>query len=122
MAKTVKAVFVKKQYSLNIEVLGEGTVEKKVIKQGLKSDYNSGSIIELTAKSDNGWKFVKWDGDAKSFQNKIQITVNKKINLIVEFANTNQDFGYNKNTIIQGYGVVWGMDVLGVDEIIFTER
>lgn len=123
MAKTVKAVFVKKQYSLNIEVLGEGTVEKKVIKQGLKSDYNSGSIIELTAKSDNGWKFVKWDGDAKSFQHKIQITINKKINLIVEFANTNQDFGYNKNTIInKGYGVVWGMDVLGVDEIIFTER
>ena len=122
MAKTVKAVFVKKQYSLNIEVLGEGTVEKKVIKQGLKSDYNSGSIIELTAKSDNGWKFVKWDGDAKSFQNKIQITVNKKINLIVEFANTNQDFRYNKNTIVQGYGVVWGMDVLDVDEIIFTER
>ena len=121
-AKTVKAVFVKKQYSLNIEILGEGTVEKKVIKQGFKSDYNSGSIIELTAKSDNGWKFVKWDGDAKSFQNKIQITVNKKINLIVEFANTNQDFGYNKNTIIQGYGVVWGMDVLDVDEIIFTER
>ena len=71
---------------MNIEVLGEGTVEKKVIKQGLKSDYNSGSIIELTAKSDNGWKFVKWDGDAKSFQNKIQITVNKKINLIVEFC------------------------------------
>ena len=121
-AKTVKAVFVKKQYSLNIEILGEGTVEKKVIKQGFKSDYNSGSIIELTAKYDDGWEFVKWDGDAKSFQNKIQITVNKKINLIVEFANTNQDFGYNKNTIIQGYGVVWGMDVLGVDEIIFTER
>ena len=45
-AKTVKAVFVKKQYSLNIEILGEGTVEKKVIKQGFKSDYNSGSIIE----------------------------------------------------------------------------
>ena len=121
-AKFVKAVFVKKQYSLNIEILGEGTVEKKVIRAGVATDYNSGSIIELTAKSDNGWEFVKWNGDAKSFQNTIQITVNKEINLIVEFANTNRDFLYNENTIIQGYGVIWGMDVLGLDEIIFTER
>ena len=68
--KNVKAVFVKKQYPLNIKILGEGTVEKKIIKQGFTSEYNSGSIIELTAKSEGGWEFVKWSGDIKSFQNK----------------------------------------------------
>ena len=49
-AKTVTAVFVKKQYPLTIEIEGAGPVSEKVIKQGLATDYTSGTIVELTAE------------------------------------------------------------------------
>ena len=58
-AKTVTAVFVKKQYPLTIEIEGEGTVSEKVIKQGLATDYNSGTIVELTAEPTGDWEFVE---------------------------------------------------------------
>ncbi|MBT6198473.1 MAG: hypothetical protein HOI06_06755, partial [Pelagibacteraceae bacterium] len=45
--KTVTANFVKKKYPLTITVEGEGTVAEKVIKQGVATDYNSGTVVEL---------------------------------------------------------------------------
>ena len=76
-AKTVTAVFVKKQYPLTIEIEGEGTVAEKVIKQGLATDYNSGTIVELTAESSDEWEFVGWSGDITSTENPVQITIDK---------------------------------------------
>ena len=61
--KTVTANFVKKKYALNIEVEGEGTVTEKVIKAGVSTDYNSGTIVELTAMPSSEWLFVEWKGD-----------------------------------------------------------
>ncbi|MGB0357101.1 MAG: VCBS repeat-containing protein [Flavobacteriaceae bacterium] len=74
-AKTVTAVFVKKQYPLTIEIEGEGTVSEKVIKQGLATDYNSGTIVELTAEPTANWEFVEWSGDITSTENPVQITI-----------------------------------------------
>jgi len=74
--KTVTANFIKKQYPLTIEVEGEGIVEEKVIKAGLATDYNSGTIVELTAVPADGWEFVEWTGDITSTDNPSQITVN----------------------------------------------
>ena len=76
-AKTVTALFVKKQYPLTIEVEGEGTVAEKVIKQGVATDYNSGTIVELTAVPENGWEFVEWKGDLTNNENPTQITIDK---------------------------------------------
>jgi hypothetical protein len=76
-AKTVKAVFVKKQYPLTIEVEGEGTVAEKVIKAGAATDYNSGTIVELTAYGRVGWNFVEWQGDLTGNENPTQITIDK---------------------------------------------
>jgi len=74
-AKNVTAVFVKKQYPLTIEIEGEGTVTEKVIKQGLATDYNSGTIVELTAEPTGDWEFVEWTGDVISTENPVQITI-----------------------------------------------
>jgi hypothetical protein len=74
-AKTVTAVFVKKQYPLTIEIEGEGTVTEEVIKQGLATDYNSGTIVELTAVPTGDWEFVEWSGDITSTENPVQITI-----------------------------------------------
>jgi len=74
-AKTITAVFVKKQYPLTIEIEGEGTVAEKVIKAGAATDYNSGTVVELTATGKTGWKFKEWTGDLESTDNPAQITV-----------------------------------------------
>ncbi|MDA7731025.1 BspA family leucine-rich repeat surface protein [Flavobacteriaceae bacterium] len=74
-AKTITAVFVKKQYPLTIEIEGEGTVAEKVIKAGAATDYNSGTVVELTATGKTGWKFKEWTGDLENTDNPAQITV-----------------------------------------------
>tara|TARA_R110000787_G_scaffold147290_1_gene260988 strand:- start:2855 stop:4588 length:1734 start_codon:yes stop_codon:yes gene_type:complete len=76
-AKTVKAVFVKKQYALTIEIEGEGTVAEKVIKTGAATDYNSGTVVELTATPSDGWELKEWTGDLTGTENPIQITIDK---------------------------------------------
>jgi len=76
-AKSVTAVFVKKQYPLTIEIEGEGTVSEKVIKVGLATDYNSGTIVELTAEPTGDWEFVGWTGDITSTENPVQITIDE---------------------------------------------
>ncbi|MEL1225027.1 MAG: VCBS repeat-containing protein, partial [Candidatus Neomarinimicrobiota bacterium] len=85
-AKTVTAVFVKKQYPLTIEIEGEGTVSEKVIKQGLATDYNSGTIVELTAEPTGDWEFVEWTGDITSTENPVQITIDGPKTVKVKFV------------------------------------
>ena len=74
-AISVTAVFVKKQYPLTIEIEGEGTVSEKVIKAGAATDYNSGTIVELTAVPSGEWEFVEWTGDLESTENPVEITI-----------------------------------------------
>jgi surface protein len=76
-AKAVTAVFVKKQYPLTVEVEGEGTVAEKVIKAGAATDYNSGTVVELTATGKTGWEFKEWTGDLESTENPAEITIDK---------------------------------------------
>ncbi|MCH1548191.1 MAG: hypothetical protein L7S44_06520, partial [Flavobacteriaceae bacterium] len=69
--------FVKKKYPLNIEIQGQGTVDEKIIKQGIATDYNSGTVVELTAIPKDGWEFKEWTGDLSGTENPINITIDK---------------------------------------------
>ena len=73
--KKITAVFIKKKYPLTIEVQGEGTVAEKVIKAGAVTDYNSGTVVELTATEKTGWEFKEWTGDLTGTDNPAQVTV-----------------------------------------------
>jgi surface protein len=84
-AKNVTAVFVKKQYPLTIEIEGEGTVTEKVIKAGVATDYNSGTVVELTATEKTGWEFKEWKGDLTGSENPTQITIDKAKNVTALF-------------------------------------
>jgi len=75
--KTVTANFVKKKYPLTITVEGEGTVAEKVIKQGVATDYNSGTVVELTATPKDEWVFKEWTGDLTGAENPKEITIDK---------------------------------------------
>jgi len=75
--KTVTVNFIKKKYALTTTVEGEGTVSEKVIKAGAATDYNSGTIVELTATPSAEWVFVEWTGDLTGTENPTQITIDK---------------------------------------------
>jgi len=85
--KNISAVFEKKQYPLNIEIEGEGTVDETIIKPGTPNDYNSGTVVQLTASPANGWSFLKWSGDLLSSKNPIEITVDMAKTIKAEFFN-----------------------------------
>ena len=75
--KTVVANFVKKKYALTTAVEGEGTITEKIIKAGAATDYNSGTVVELTATPSAGWKFKEWNGDLTGTDNPKEITIDK---------------------------------------------
>jgi hypothetical protein len=60
-------------------------INGKVIKAGVATDYNSGTVVELTATPSTGWSFVKWDGDLTGSENQIEITIDKVQTLTAVF-------------------------------------
>ena len=78
--KTVVANFIKKKYALTVNKQGEGTVTEKIIKAGAATDYNSGTVVELTATPSSGWKFKEWNGDLTGTDNPKEITIDKPKN------------------------------------------
>jgi surface protein len=84
--KSVTANFIKKKYALTTTVEGEGTVSEKVIKAGAATDYNSGTIVELTATPSDEWEFKEWTGDLESTENPVEITIDKAKNVTAVFV------------------------------------
>ncbi len=80
---SLTATFAKKQYDLNITIVGEGSVLEQVVVQGGR--YNSGSQIKLTATATEGWEFVNWTGDIGSSDNPITINLNTAKNVTANF-------------------------------------
>ncbi len=57
--KTITANFSRITYILTIEVNGSGSITPSDIGQ----DYESGTVVEITAIPDSGWQFDGWNGD-----------------------------------------------------------
>ena len=61
--KNITATFSRSQYSLNVDVVGEGSVAQELISSAKsKTDYDSGSTVRLTATPEAGWLFYEWEG------------------------------------------------------------
>jgi hypothetical protein len=91
--QTVTANFIKKKYLLTINIQGEGTVTEEIISAGKTTkEYNSGSIIRLTAVPSSEWTFVDWSGSVTSTENSIELTVDESKNVNVKFM---RYFNYN---------------------------
>ena len=57
--KTITANFSRITYTLTIEVNGSGSITPSDNRQ----DYESGTVVEVTAIPDSGWQFDGWNGD-----------------------------------------------------------
>jgi surface protein len=74
-AMDIKAHFSRKEYNLAVDTVGHGSVEQKVLPKSSAAGYKAGTVVQLTAKPDSGWKFVKWKGALSGTDNPAQITV-----------------------------------------------
>jgi uncharacterized protein (TIGR02145 family) len=84
--KSITAVFTKKPISVNITIIGEGTVVEKIISSPSGREYPHGSIIELTATPKAGWIFSDYVIDGKSIGEKItKIEVLKQSTIFARF-------------------------------------
>jgi hypothetical protein len=83
--KKVIGNFIKKQYPLNVSVVGQGIVKEEVINLANNSNYPSGTLVKLSAQPVDKWYFLNWSGDTTSNQNSIQLFVKKKLDLTANF-------------------------------------
>ncbi|MDB4186655.1 BspA family leucine-rich repeat surface protein [Flavobacteriaceae bacterium] len=84
--QTLSANFIKVTYSLTTTTEGEGTITETIVSSGKSTDYNSGSVVRLTAVPSDGWSFNGWTGDYVGVENPIEVDVTqaKSFNAVFE--------------------------------------
>jgi len=98
--KVITANFIKNKYTLAVNVSGHGDVTQRIIRQGIanETDYNHGTIVELTAKANTElMTFDGWRGDLSGNNNPAQITIdsNKSVRAVFEWIPITKDlFGW----------------------------
>ena len=97
---SVIANFTLRSYPLSVTVEGEGYVSERII--STRTDYYSGTVVELTATPATGWSFDHWEGDLSGANNPAQITVSGTKSVKAIFAKNK----YSYNIKIIGPGVV----------------
>lgn len=81
----VIGIFEERSYPLNITIEGEGTIREEVVQQKM-ADYKYGTLVRLTAEPADGWRFVKWSGDAEGEDGSVEIVVDEEKSVTARFA------------------------------------
>lgn len=97
---TIVANFSLREYPLIISVEGEGTVSERVI--STKTDYSSGTVVELAAKAADHWLFDHWEGDLNGNTNPVQIAIASEKTVKAVFVPKLYDLSIE----VEGEGVV----------------
>ncbi|MEL0011496.1 MAG: hypothetical protein VW868_08085 [Bacteroidota bacterium] len=95
----IVANFQLKSYPLSISVEGNGSIIEQII-QNKSTDYDHGTLVQLTANPDEGWEFVEWGGDASGNDQTTTVTVNEEKNVTALF----QLKRYSLSVLTQGQG------------------
>lgn len=89
---TLTANFVKRKYPLSINIEGRGSVNEEIISTGKSSptEYNSGTVVQLTASPNSGSLFTLWTGIPSESGdvvdvNPVELEVNQSLNITATF-------------------------------------
>ena len=83
---TITANFEKRKYPLIINKVGEGTVKEEIVNTGKSTDYESGTVVKLTAVPSDGYALMRWNNNGVlDTLNPIQITIDSNKNVDVNF-------------------------------------
>ncbi len=96
--KTVTAHFTINEYTLTINIDGNG----EVTKDPDQDTYEYGTEVELTAIPDTGWSFSHWEGDLSGSNNPEYITMDENKTVTAIFTEDQ----YTLTIIIEGQGSV----------------
>lgn len=82
-AKSVTAVFERKDYPLTVTTEGEGNVTEEIVEEPAK-DYQYETVVKVTANPAEGWQFARWEGDIEGTENPAEITIDgeKKVTAV----------------------------------------
>ncbi len=83
--KEITAIFSPIEFSLGVEIIGKGKVEKEPVTD-LQDSYEFGTKIKLTAIPDPNQKFSHWEGDALGTEEEIEIIMDSDKNLTAYFT------------------------------------
>lgn len=91
-------------YNLSTNVSGSGTIQKN----NSGNSFTKGTTIILTAVPSKGWKFVRWEGNAKGTSSSASVVMdgNKSIRAVFEEQPPPPPEKYTLTTSVQGEGVV----------------
>ena len=74
--KTITATFSRIQYTLNVGVVGQGSVSQEITSAAkTEEEYNSGDVVSLTATPESGWVFDNWSGSSTATTNEIDVAI-----------------------------------------------
>ena len=82
--QVLSANFVKVKYGLTLSTQGEGSISEELISSG-RVDYNSGSVVRLTATPAVGYSFTGWSGDLTSTSNPVEVDINSAKSITAVF-------------------------------------
>ncbi|NBC66639.1 MAG: hypothetical protein GVY07_13415 [Bacteroidetes bacterium] len=82
--KSLSALFEKKEYTLTVNIEGEGTVEERLV-NAKSTDYPAESVVELTAVPAGGWEFTGWDESLSGQENPETVTINSPVSVTAMF-------------------------------------
>ena len=72
--QVLTANFIKVKYNLLLSTKGEGTIVQELISSG-RTEYNSGSVVRLTAVPAVGYSFTGWTEDITSTSNPLEVDI-----------------------------------------------
>lgn len=84
--KSIQANFIQRQFALEVNVLGEGSVSQSLVSTSkIPQDYTAGSVVRLLATPSNGWMFSGWSGAIDGNNNPYDVTINEAKTIIANF-------------------------------------
>lgn len=125
--KSITANFTKVIFSLNVTILGEGTVREEIIQQKMP-DYELGTVVQLTPMPSEGWRFVEWQEDLTGGEMPVQVNIDAEKNITAVFDTSNIYLDNNGITVmcpegeIGEIGVINGVRYEVVDRDLLIER